>query len=91
MADETREIRCEATVLVHIREGAPADWLSRVATRDFPYARWNGEPMSEAEGVKMLADNALRNGVDDASRLDGWGDLDRGVIELEVIDVDVVR
>lgn len=86
---ESREVRCEATVLVHVRDDVPADWLSRVTTEDFPYSKGNGERFTEADGLRMLADNALRNGVDDASRLDGWGDLDRGVIELEVIDVEV--
>jgi len=60
---QTREVRCEATVMIDVSPSAPADWLSRVTTSDFPYARWNGEPMSEADGLKMLADNALRNGA----------------------------
>lgn len=85
---EHREIRCEATVLIHVRDDAPADWLARV-TADFPYKRWNGEPLTEEDGLHMLVDNALRNGIEDASRLDGWGDLDRGVLTLEVIDVEV--
>ena len=86
----TREVRCEATVLIHVRDAAPADWLSRVGTEDFPYRQMNGDAFTEADGLQMLADNALRNGVDDASRLDGWGDLDRGLVELEVIDVEAV-
>ena len=85
----TRALHCEATVLIHVRDDAPVDWLSRVTTDDFPYKRWNGDPLPEDAGLHMLADNALRNGVDDASRLDGWGDLDRGMVELEVIDVEV--
>jgi hypothetical protein len=87
----TREVRCEATVLVHVRDDAPEDWLSRVTEADFPYRTWGGEPFTEEDGIRMLADNALRNGVDDASRLDGWGDLERGMVELEVIDVEATR
>lgn len=31
-----------------------------------------------------FADNAIRNGVDDASSLDGWADLERGAVTMEV-------
>lgn len=89
MSMSTREVRCTATVLIHVGATAPTDWLSRVTEPDFPYKRYDGQPFTEDDGLSMLADNALRNGVDDASRLDGWGDLDRNVVQLEVIDVEV--
>ncbi len=85
---ETREIRCEATVLVHVSPQAPSDWIRRVEDEEFPYRHASGSPLSVADGLYMLADNALRNGVEDASRLDGWGDLERGMVTLEVIDVE---
>lgn len=39
---------------------------------------------TEEEVFKHLADNAVFNGVADASRLDGWGDLERGLITMHV-------
>lgn len=88
---ETRELRCEATVLVHVRDDAPSDWISRVEDEDFPYKNLDHSPLTEDGGLYMLCDNALRNGVEDASRLDGWADIERGMVTLEVLDVDVAE
>jgi hypothetical protein len=87
-ATRVHEYEIRATLRIELREDAPEDWLTRVTQPGFPYARWNGEPMSAADGLKMLAHNAAANGVDDASRLDGWGDLERGMVTLEVCDVE---
>lgn len=87
---EIREVTCEATVRIIVSINAPADWLSRVADDDFPYRLVNGGPLMESDGLEMLAYNALRNGVDDASRLDGWADLDRGMVQLQVTDVEAI-
>lgn len=34
--------------------------------------------------IEHLAENCARNGVTDASHLDGWGDLERGVVTMSV-------
>lgn len=44
---------------------------------------------TESDVIDMWASNALRNGVEDASALDGWGDLERGVVTMRVYDVEV--
>lgn len=90
MSEWHRTLPCSATVVVNVRDDAPHDWLDRVTAAGFPYTRYDGSPMSEREGLEMLADNAMRNGVEDASRLDGWGDLDRGMVTMDVLDVEVL-
>lgn len=44
---------------------------------------------SEIDVVEYLASICVQLGVEDASRLDGWGDLDRGVAVMRVVDADV--
>lgn len=73
-----------ATVEIETSEAAPSDWLSRVTEADFPYRNMGGAPLTEDEGLEHLAYNALANGVEDASRLDGWGDLERGMVTMLV-------
>lgn len=84
----TRTMDMTCTVAIEVSDEAPTDWLSRVTDDDFPYRRWNGEPLTEDEGLNHLAYNAVANGVDDASRLDGWGDLERGMVVLWVTGVE---
>lgn len=79
----THEVDVRATVTIRIADEAPEDVLTRVTDPDFPYRL----PSVEA-GLEHLAYNAVRNGVMDASQLDGWGDLERGVLWLDVDDVD---
>ena len=83
-AERTRRIEMTATVQIDASEAAPADWLSRVTDPDFPYRHMGGTALTEDEGLEHLAYNALANGVEDASRLDGWGDLDRGMVTMIV-------
>jgi hypothetical protein len=82
------EIEMVATVTIDASDDAPRDWLSRVATADFPYKRLGGQPMTEREGLVHLAYNAVANGVEDASRLDGWADLDSGIVTMRVGNVE---
>lgn len=85
----TAEIDVTCTVSVEVASNAPTDWLSRVTVPgEFPYTNWNGQPFTERDGLHMLAYNAVANGVEDASRLDGWGDLDRGMVTMTVRDVE---
>lgn len=84
---ETHEVECQATVKIIVSDDAPADWLTRVGDWNFPY-RTGTRAMTPDEGKMHLAYNALANGVEDASRLDGWADLPRGVVTLFVTDVE---
>jgi hypothetical protein len=43
---------------------------------------------TEEKVLSHLAYNCIANGVDDASRLDGWADLAPGVATMEIVDVD---
>ncbi len=81
------EIEMVATVIIEPGDTAPTDWLTRVTGRDFPYRSRTG-PFTEREGLEHLAYNAVANGVEDASRLDGWGDLERGMLTLRVENVE---
>ena len=85
------QIDMVSTVTITAEDTAPADWITRVTQADFPYRRLNGGALSVQEGLEHLAYNAVANGVEDAARLDGWGDLDRGVVTLRVHDVEVTR
>jgi hypothetical protein len=85
-----REITVEATVRIVTSDDAPADWLTLVTEPDFPYKIQGGRAMTEAEGINHLAYNAVANGVHDAARLDGWADLERGVVTMDVTWVEAV-
>lgn len=42
-------------------------------------------PLTSAEEVvEHFADNCIRNGIEDASRLDGWGDLATGAVTMRI-------
>lgn len=79
-------VTADVTLNIEAASNAPEDWLSRV-TGDFPYAMY-GRPFTEQEGLEHLAYNCIANGVEDASRLDGWGDLERGMLTMHVIGVE---
>lgn len=42
---------------------------------------------TEEDVYNHLAYNAVANGIEDASRLDGWADLQRGAVTMIVTDV----
>lgn len=44
-------------------------------------------PMDVNEMVHHLASNAIRNGILDASRLDGFADLARDAVTMDVVSV----
>lgn len=67
------------------------EWVDdEVITRCFEDPTW-------AETFYLLGDrdavldhlsyNCINNGVEDANRLDGWADLDRGQLTMEIIDI----
>lgn len=75
----------ECEVAIEVSDDAPADWLTRVEGDDFPY-----RGMSQEDGINMLASCCIRLGVEDASRLDGWGDLESGMVTMRVGEHSVV-
>lgn len=80
----------ECDVQIEVDATAPLDWLSRVTVPDeFPYWNDDGAPFTEEQGLRMLVDNAVRNGAEDACVLDGWGDLARGMVTMQVQNVRV--
>jgi hypothetical protein len=40
--------------------------------------------LTESDVLEHWTHNAISNGVEDASRLDGWGDLAEGVVTMRV-------
>lgn len=87
----THSIEMVCTVEIEASDTAPNDWLTRVTTVDFPYHHWSGRALTEREGLEHLAFNAISNGVEDASRLDGWGDLERDVVTMRVTGAEADR
>jgi len=72
-------------VRVDISDDAPADLFTRAETAEFQDSLYGSE-VADREGVlKHWAYNAIVNNVDDPSRLDGWADLERGVVTLYVV------
>ena len=62
----------------------PKDIFERGAESDFPY-RDNAKGGLTRDGViAHLAHNAVANGVEDISRLDGWADYPRGAVTFRV-------
>lgn len=73
------EVEIKATVEIIVDDDAPKDWLSRVTDHDFPYRM-----KTENAGLEHLAFNATVNGVRDANDLDGWADVLRGMVRVNV-------
>lgn len=80
-------VTLSAEVVITVADNAPEDWISRVSRDDFPYWNHDGSRFTEEQGIEMLAYNASANGVRDANRLDGWGDLEPGMVSMSVTDV----
>lgn len=78
------EVQVTAHVRVVIDPSAPADVYTRAETEEFQSSLY-GDEVADRDGVlRHWAYNAIVNNVDDASRLDGWGDLDRGMVTFFV-------
>lgn len=82
-------VSVECRVVIKVAEDAPEDVFTRMMVPE------NYEPlygrMDQTEVAKHFADNAVRNGVDDASYLDGWQDLPRFAVRLSVEDAECVE
>lgn len=89
--DLTTTIGVECSVQIAPSASCPEDWLSRVTVPgEFLYWNANGSPFSKAQGLEMLASCAVRLGIEDACQLDGWGDLERGMLTMQVVNVEVL-
>lgn len=79
----TFRVDVSARVTIAVADDAPGDVISRGTDEDFPYR------IPDAAAVlEHLAYNAVANGVEDANRLDGWADLESGVLTMRVEDVE---
>lgn len=65
----------------HTDAGVPAG-PGEKGFQDFYYG-----PMTVEEVMQHLAYNAIANGIEDASRLDGWADLPPDVLTMSVEEV----
>jgi hypothetical protein len=75
----------DVEVVIHIEDRTPDDLFTRAEAAEFQAALY-GDAVKDKETVLAhWAYNAIFNNVQDASRLDGWGDLERGMVEFRVI------
>lgn len=74
------------TLLVYVEDRAPDDIFTRAEDVENFQRHLYGDSVRDKQTVlKHWAYNATMNGVQDASRLDGWGDLERGMVEFRVV------
>lgn len=74
-----------ATFSCRIDKSAPKDIFTRAEDVEGFQKSLYGDAVKDKETVlKHWAFNAVFNNVQDASRLDGWGDLDRGMVTFYV-------
>lgn len=82
VGDQTAIDRCTEN---HDEDGqAQPDVRGGTGWRNSYYALTTPEKV-----LQHWADNCLRNGVEDASRLDGWGDLAPGVVTMRCTHTDI--
>jgi hypothetical protein len=73
-------------VKIRVSANAPDDLFTRMASGDLPASLYG--VMDRVRVFEHWTYNAIRNGVTDVSQLDGWADMDRGLVTLDVTDVD---
>lgn len=76
------EVEVHTWVRVDIEPGSDA--ITRATDPEHPFYS-DFEIHTEDEMVKALAINEVNLSVGDASRLDGWGDLPRGEVQMRVL------
>lgn len=75
----------EGEFFVFIADNAPDDIFTRAEDVEEFQKHLYGDAVRDKQTVlEHWAYNAALNGVDDASRLDGWGDLERGMVTFRV-------
>ena len=76
----------EGEFIVHVRDDAPDDIFTRAENVEEFQKHLYGDAVRDKQTVlEHWAYNATLNGVDDASRLDGWGDLERGMVTFRAV------
>lgn len=85
MSKTNRTVSMIVEVEITVSDGAPEDVISRGITDDFREVLYDFR--SEDEVIEHLAYNCIANGVEDAVRLDGWADLEPGLLTMAVVDV----
>lgn len=81
----THSIEVDTEVKIEIRDGVDWLWYSDAHTEK---PEWRGDVYGLETEERILAHfayNAVANGVEDATRLDGWADLERGDIMFTVL------
>lgn len=76
----------EGEFVVFIAENAPTDIFTRAENVEEFQNHLYGEAVRDKQTVlQHWAYNAVVNNVGDASRLDGWGDLTKGMVTFMVV------
>lgn len=79
----------DAILEIEIQDGVDWRWYEEEGREP----EWRGSlysiPQEDEAVFAHWAHNAVANGVEDASRLDGWADIERGAIRFNVRDVEV--
>jgi hypothetical protein len=73
------EVQLEVTVEFDIKD---QDAIDRCFTDEWRSAMYNLR--TEGEVLEHWAAIAIRNGTTDVSKLDGWADLEPGVVTMEI-------
>lgn len=73
----------EANVHILVNESAPPDLFSR--GQDAAWAASMYGPMTERQILEHWAFNAVVNGILHVSSLDGWADVARDAVDIEVV------
>ena len=76
---------CEVEVEIRVSSTAPEDTIRRGLTEEWQRSFSTFD--TEDQVLEHLAYNCISNGVEDASRLDGWADLDSGMLTMSVESV----
>lgn len=86
MTTTTKSYELSAEVTFDLAEGVElTHWINpNDGTRQHRMDGLYEDVVTEDEILEHLAYNAIFNGVDDASRLDGWADLERGQLTMRV-------
>lgn len=85
MSDQKATVRVCAIVEITIQEGSDA--ISRCFNDEWRESYYTFR--NEAAVYEHLAFNRVANGIEDGHDLDGWSDLPRGEVTMEVVRDDV--
>lgn len=88
MSEKRIEINVELSADVYViidEERAPYNLFTRAEdVENFQNHLYGPSVSDKATVLEHWSHNAIFNRVDDASRLDGWGDLERGIVTFHV-------